>query len=39
MLRSTNDLQGFVVAATDGPIGHVRDFYFDDEQWVVRYLA
>lgn len=39
MLRSTNDLQGFVVGATDGPIGHVRDFYFDDEKWVVRFIV
>lgn len=39
MLRSTNDLLGFAVSATDGPIGHVRDFYFDDQKWVVRYLV
>ena len=25
-------------SATDGDIGHVKDFYFDDEAWVVRYL-
>lgn len=24
--------------ATDGPIGNVGDFYFDDETWVVRYV-
>jgi hypothetical protein len=38
MLRSMKDLEGFVVGATDGTIGHVKDFYFDDEAWVVRYL-
>ncbi|MEO8921887.1 MAG: PRC-barrel domain-containing protein, partial [Caldimonas sp.] len=21
------------------PVGHVKDFYFDDEEWVVRYLV
>lgn len=39
MLRSTNDLKNFVVGATDGEIGHVKDFFFDDERWVVRYLV
>jgi PRC-barrel domain protein len=38
MLRSTNDLEGYAIRATDGDIGHVKDFYFDDEAWVVRYL-
>ena len=39
MLRSTNDLKNFVVGATDGEIGQVKDFFFDDERWVVRYLV
>lgn len=38
MLRSMSDLEGYAIRATDGPIGHVKDFYFDDEAWVVRYL-
>ena len=38
MLREAKDMLGFTIAATDGGIGHVRDFYFDDETWVVRYL-
>ncbi len=38
MLRSTNDLQGYAIRATDGDIGHVEDFYFDDQAWVIRYL-
>lgn len=25
--------------ATDGQIGHVRDFLFDDQQWIVRHLV
>ncbi len=39
MLRSMQDLKGYTIAATDGPIGHVTDFYFDDERWVIRYLV
>jgi PRC-barrel domain len=39
MLRNTNELQGYAIQATDGPIGHVKDFYFDDEAWVIRYLV
>jgi hypothetical protein len=38
MLRSMNDLMGYAIRATDGPIGHVKDLYFDDLAWVVRYL-
>jgi len=34
-----NDLEGYAIRATDGPIGHVKDFYFDDAAWVVRYLV
>lgn len=38
MLRSMNDLENCAIQATDGVIGHVKDFYFDDEAWVIRYL-
>jgi hypothetical protein len=38
MLRKTTDLERYVIAATDGNIGHITDFYFDDEAWVIRYL-
>ena len=38
MLRSMKDLEGYKIQATDGTVGHVKDFYFDDEAWVVRYL-
>lgn len=38
MLREVKDMVGTIIAATDGGIGHVRDLYFDDEAWVVRYL-
>jgi hypothetical protein len=39
MLRNTHELNGFALRASDGLIGHVEDFYFDDETWVVRYLV
>ena len=39
MLRSMKDLEGYEIRATDGPIGHVEDFYFDDAAWVIRYLV
>ena len=39
MLRSMNDLEECTIRATDGAIGHVRDFYFDDEAWAIRYLV
>lgn len=38
MLRSMNDLKDYAILATDGDIGKVRDFYFDDHAWVIRYL-
>ena len=39
MLRNTKDLEKNVIKATDGEIGHVKDFYFDDDAWVIRYLV
>jgi len=39
MLRDVKDMVGFAIEATDGALGHVKDFYFDDEVWVIRYLV
>lgn len=39
MLRSAKDLHGYRILATDGKIGGVRDLYFDDSTWVVRYVV
>lgn len=39
MLISTKELIGTKIAAMDGDIGHVKDFYFDDKLWVVRYMV
>jgi hypothetical protein len=39
MLRSVKQLIGDKLGASDGEIGHVKDFYFDDQNWAVRYLV
>lgn len=39
MLRSVKSLEGFAIGATDGAIGHVKDFYFDDRAWAIRYVV
>jgi len=39
MLRSMKDLENYSIGATDGAIGQVKDFYFDDDAWVIRYLV
>lgn len=39
MLRSATHLKDFVIQATDGEIGKVDQFYFDDETWAIRYLV
>jgi len=38
VLRSIKQLYGKKLAASDGDFGHVKDFYFDDQRWVVRYV-
>lgn len=39
MLRSIHKLCGHQLGAFDGEIGQVKDFYFDDQNWVVRYVV
>lgn len=39
MLRSIQSLKNFTMMATDGEIGKVKDFYFDDQTWTLRYLV
>jgi hypothetical protein len=39
MLRSMDELKNYAIGATDGVIGQVKDLYFDDESWVIRYLV
>lgn len=39
MERNVNNLIGNNLDATDGEIGTVKDFYFDDQTWTIRYLV
>ncbi|WP_207425664.1 PRC-barrel domain-containing protein [Pedobacter sp. SYSU D00535] len=39
MLRNVKSLLGYKMGATDGDIGEVKGFYFDDQTWTVRYLV
>ncbi len=38
-LRSTREVKGYRIHASDGEIGHVADFLMDDETWSIRYLV
>ncbi|OHB64482.1 MAG: hypothetical protein A2Y77_07255 [Planctomycetes bacterium RBG_13_62_9] len=38
-LRSTREVAGYRIHATDGAIGHVEDFIVSEEDWVIRYLV
>ncbi len=39
MLQSLKHLYSHPLASLDGDIGHVKDFYFDDHKWTIRYLV
>lgn len=39
MLHTLSDLKNLAIHASDGDIGLIKDFYFDDKQWVIRYLV
>ncbi len=39
MIRSAKGLHKFEIIATDGQIGTVSDFLFDDERWAIRYAV
>jgi uncharacterized protein YrrD len=39
MLRNAKELIGYDIHATDGNIGKVYDFYFDDQSWCIRYMV
>jgi sporulation protein YlmC with PRC-barrel domain len=39
MLRSLKQLYGEKLSATDGEIGTIKDFYFDEPNWAIRYLV
>ena len=39
MLRDLKELEDYAIAASDGDIGKVKDFLFDDLSWAVRYFV
>jgi hypothetical protein len=39
MIRSMEHMKKFEIVASDGRIGAVNDFYFDDERWAIRYVV
>ena len=39
MKRSIKSLVGYSLKETDGEIGEVDEFYFDDISWTIRYLV
>ena len=39
MLRSLDDMHDYSIDASDGTVGVVKDLYFEDDSWVVRYLV
>ena len=39
MLSTAKTLKGYHLAGRDGEIGKVKEFYFDDQYWTIRYLV
>jgi uncharacterized protein YrrD len=39
MLHSAKTLRGYKLKSLDGELGSVKDFYFDDRHWAIRYLV
>ena len=39
MLLSLKDLSGYLIDVKEGEIGKIDQFYFDDENWTVRYVV
>jgi len=39
MLIKAKTLKGYKLQSLDGDIGKVREFYFDDTYWTIRYLV
>ena len=38
MLHNIKSLIGYRIEATDGDIGKVKEFYFEDTNWLIRYI-
>ena len=39
MLRNSSEIIGYTIGASDGQLGKVTDFLFDDDTWLVRWLV
>ena len=39
MLNKAKTLKGYKLNSRDGEIGEVKEFYFDDRHWAIRYLV
>ena len=39
MLSKAKRLEGFKLHSRDGEVGQVKEFYFDDHHWTIRYLV
>jgi hypothetical protein len=39
MLNKAQALKGYRLDGLDGEIGRVKEFYFDDQHWTIRYLV
>jgi sporulation protein YlmC with PRC-barrel domain len=38
-LRSTKEVMGYHIQASDGDVGHIDDFIMDQDAWTIRYLV
>ncbi len=38
-LRSSEHVSGYEILATDGSVGEVKDFVFDEQSWAIRYMV
>src|ERR1700733_14269240 len=39
MLNKAKEVKGFTLNSIDGEIGKIKEFYFDDQYWAIRYLV
>ena len=39
MLIKVKTLAGFKLDSAEGELGKVKEFYFDDRHWTIRYLV
>ena len=37
-LRSAKEVMGYHIQARDGEVGHIEDFFVDEDDWCIRYM-